>query len=252
MLSTGGAASGGNSERTPILGEGSTVWGSDPDLEAALGTTNGYVNATSIEFDFVSISDKFQFNYLLASEEYFGVFPCSFSDGFAFLIKEAGSAAPYQNIALIPGTSIPVNTSTIHDVNATGCSPQNSQYFEGYSLGDTNYNGRTTVLTAIGNITPNVTYHIKLVIADQDTGVYDSAVFIEGDSFKILDLGEDITTCASTVPLNADINNPLASYTWYLNNGVIPGANNEIYDAVQDGTYRVEVAVTGAACTEED
>ena len=62
MLSTGGAESGGNAVRTPTLSEGSTTWGTDPDLETALGITNT-VNATSIEFDFVSISNQFLFNY---------------------------------------------------------------------------------------------------------------------------------------------------------------------------------------------
>ena len=69
MLSTGGATSGGNAVRTPILSEGSNTWGTDPDLETALGITNT-LNATSIEFDFTSISNQFQFNYILASEEY--------------------------------------------------------------------------------------------------------------------------------------------------------------------------------------
>ncbi|MEP3836340.1 MAG: choice-of-anchor L domain-containing protein [Algibacter sp.] len=257
MLSTGGATSGGNSLRTPTLSEGSTTWGTDTDLETALGITNT-INATSIEFDFVSISNQFQFNYLLASEEYFGINPCQFSDGFAFLIKEAGSSDPYQNIALVPGTTMPVNTSTIHNVSANSsslnCNPLNEQYFAGYNLGDTNYNGRTTVLTAAGSITPNVTYHIKLVIADQNDNTFDSAVFIEGDSFKVLDLGEDITTCASSAILDADLENPLASYAWYRNGTLIPGAIDPTYTAVLDGIYQVEVAVpiNGSTCVETD
>jgi len=257
MLSTGGAASGGNSTVTPTLSEGSTTWGTDTDLEVALGITNT-VNATSIEFDFVSVSNQFQFNYLLASEEYFGINPCQFSDGFVFLIREAGTANPYRNIAIIPGTSIPVNTSTIHNVNANStippCVPQNSQYFDGYNLGDTNYNGRTTILTASGSILPNVTYHIKLIIADQNDSDYDSAVFIEGDSFRILDLGGDITTCASSATLDADLQNPLASYAWYRNGALIDGAISSTYIAVQDGTYRVEVGVpiNGTTCVETD
>ncbi|MGB5417208.1 choice-of-anchor L domain-containing protein [Algibacter sp.] len=253
MLSTGGAASGGNAPRTPTLSEGSNTWGTDPDLETALGITNT-VNATSIEFDFSSISNQFQFNYLLASEEYFGINPCQFSDGFVFLIKEAGTADPYQNIALIPSTTIPVNTNTIHDEIFGVCPAQNDEYFQGYNLGDTNYNGRTTVLTASGTILPNVTYHIKLIIADQTDGTFDSAVFIEGDSFRILDLGEDISTCASLATLDADLENPLVSYAWYLNDVLISGAIGPTYTAVQDGTYRVEasVPVDGSNCIEED
>ena len=253
MLSTGGAASGGNSTVTSTLSEGSTTWGTDTDLEVALGITNT-VNATSIEFDFVSVSNQFQFNYLLASEEYFGINPCQFSDGFVFLIREAGTANPYENIALIPGTSTPVNTNTIHDEIFGVCPAQNNQYFNGYNIGDTNYNGRTTVLTASGSILPNVTYHIKLIIADQTDGTFDSAVFIEGDSFRILDLGGDIATCASSATLDADLQNPLASYAWYRNGTLITGAVSSTYIAVQDGTYRVEVGVpvNGTTCVETD
>ena len=150
-LTTGNATSGGNGVTTPTLSEGSTIWGTDPDLETALGVTNT-LNATSIEFDIVSISSQLQFNYLLASEEYFGINPCQLSDGFAFLIKETGSALPYQNIALVPGTSTPVNTNTIHDEIFGVCPAQNDQYFDGYNVGDTNYNGRTNVLTAATTI----------------------------------------------------------------------------------------------------
>ncbi|WP_084399458.1 T9SS type B sorting domain-containing protein [Pseudotamlana agarivorans] len=254
MLSTGGASSGGNSVITPTLSEGSTTWGTDPDLEAALGTSNTHLNATAIEFDFVSISNQFQFNYILASEEYFDVYPCHFSDGFVFLIKEEGTADPFRNIALIPNTNIPVNTNTVHDEIFGVCPAENKAYFDGYNVGDTNYNGRTTVLTASGTIKPNVKYRIKLIIADQTNGGYDSAVFIEGDSFRVLDLGDDITTCEPNVTIDANIQNPAASYAWYLNNTLIPGAGNATYNATQDGTYRVEVSVpvNGSICVEQD
>ncbi len=254
ILATGNAASAGNGVITSELSEDSSEWGTDPDLEAALGISNT-VNATSIEFDIESISNQFQFNYLFASEDYDGINPCNISDGFVFLIKETGSTDPYQNIALIPGTSIPVNTSTIHTNLGLKCPAENEQYFDGYNIGDTNYIGRTTVLTASTTITPNVSYHIKLIIADQTDGTFDSAVFIEGDSFKILDLGEDIETCASSVPLDANIDNSLATYKWFLDGSPInvtaPYYN---HNATESGTYRVEVTVTsnGNSCTETD
>ncbi|MDO6759058.1 choice-of-anchor L domain-containing protein [Tamlana sp. 2_MG-2023] len=254
MLSTGRAKSGGNSTITPELSEGSTVWGTDPDLEAALGTNNAHLNATAIEFDFVSISNQFKFNYLLASEEYFDTFPCFYSDGFVFLIKEADTNTPYENIALLPGSTTAVNTQTIRPKITENCLAQNEQYFKGYNVGDTNYNGRTTVLTASGTIKPNVKYRIKLIIADQSNGGFDSAVFIEGDSFRVLDLGPDISTCETSATLNANIQNPAAKYEWYLNNNRIPGASSATYNATQNGTYRVYVSVpvNGSICTEQD
>ena len=157
ILSTGQATSAGNTVNTSALNEGSDSWATDPDLETALGINNT-LNATSIEFDFISTSSTISFNYILASEEYFADYPCQYSDGFAFLIRETGSSNPYQNIALVPGTSTPVNTNTIHDEIVGFCPEENSNYFEGYNIGDTNFNGRTTVMTASANITPNVQY----------------------------------------------------------------------------------------------
>ncbi|WP_461589479.1 choice-of-anchor L domain-containing protein [Winogradskyella sp.] len=254
VLSTGDASAAGNGLTNLILNDGDDSWVTDPDIEQALGIT-GTLNATSIEFNFVSISNQIQFSYILASEEYFGNFPCNYSDGFAFLIREAGTADPYTNIAVIPGTSTPVNTNTIHDEIVGFCPASNAQYFEGNNIGDTNYNGRTTVLTATAAIQPNVEYQIKLVIADQTDENYDSAVFIEGNSFNAtVDLGEDFSMCASQFTLDGNIQNPGATYSWYYNNTLIPGANLATYDANQSGNYRVviDIPLLGTTCTIED
>lgn len=254
VLSTGNVDSAGNGEIPSILNDGNDSWGTDPDLETALGIS-GTLNATSIEFNFTSISNQIQFNYILASEEYFANFPCEYSDGFAFLIREANSGNPYTNIALVPGTSIPVNTTTVHDEIVGFCEASNEQYFEGYNLGDTNYNGRTTVLSATATIQPNVAYQIKLIIADQTDENYDSAVFIQGNSFDAtVDLGEDFSTCAAEVTLDADINNPSASYNWYLDGSLISGATAPNLTAIVSGNYRVEIQIplTGSTCIIED
>ncbi|WP_296312474.1 T9SS type B sorting domain-containing protein [Winogradskyella sp. UBA3174] len=254
VLTTGNANSAGNSQNNSTLNDGNNSWTTDSDLETALGITNT-LNATSIEFDFISISNQIQFNYILASEEYFGNFPCQYSDGFAFLIREAGSSNPYVNIALIPGTTTPVNTNTVHDEIVGFCDAANSQFFEGYNLGDTNYNGRTAVLSAVVAIQPNVQYQIKLVIADQTDENYDSAVFIEGNSFNAtVDLGEDITTCATNVLLDGNIENSQATYMWYFNDSLISGANQPTYNALLTGNYRVEISIplSGGACNIED
>ena len=243
MLSTGNANSAGNTTNINILNEGELTWGTDTDLETALGINDTH-NATSIEFDFVSISNLIQFNYILASEEYFGNFPCEYSDGFAFLIKEAGTNNPYTNIALVPGTNTPVNTNTVHDEIVGFCPAENEQYFDGYSMGDTNFNGRTTVLTATANINPNVLYRIKLVIADQNDENYDSAVFIEANSFNpTVNLGPDISTCAEDYTINGDIQNPLATYAWYANDILLPNETNSTLTVNASGSYSVEITI---------
>jgi gliding motility-associated-like protein len=254
VLTTGNANSAGNGQNNSILNDGDASWGSDSDLETALGVS-GTLNATSLQFDFISISNQLQFNYIFASEEYYGNFPCDYSDGFAFLIREAGSSEPFTNIALIPGTSTPVDTNTIHDEIIGFCEANNAQYFEGYNIGDTNYNGRTTVLSAIATIEPNVRYEIKLVIADQTDENYDSAVFIEGNSFSSsVDLGEDFSTCSSNALLNGNIDNPDATYTWFFNNAPISSANQVNLNAIQSGNYRVEIEIPflNGSCTIED
>ena len=254
MLSTGNASSGGNGQNNAVLNEGQTDWLTDTDLENALGITNT-LNATSIEFDFISASNLIQFNYILASEEYFADFPCQYSDGFALLIKEAGTNNPYVNIAVIPGTSIPVNTNTIHEEIVGFCNASNEQYFDGYNLGDTNYNGRTAVMTATASIIPNVQYHIKLVIADQTDKNYDSAVFIEGNSFNsTVDLGDDITTCADSLILNGDIQNSQATYTWLLDGSTISGETQPTLTVNQSGDYTVmiEIPFGNSTCLIED
>ncbi|MDN3666763.1 choice-of-anchor L domain-containing protein [Algibacter miyuki] len=254
MLSTGNATSAGNSENTKHLNDGETNWGTDADLETALGVS-GTLNATSIAFNFISASNQIQFNYILASEEYYANFPCDYSDAFAFLIREADSGSAFTNIAVLPGTSTPVSTNTVHSNIVGFCEAENEQYFNGYSVGDTNFNGRTNVLSASATITPNVLYEIKLVIADYNDKNYDSAVFIEGNSFSShVDLGTDFQTCASDHTLNADINNPEAEYSWFLNNTLIDSANQPQLNITETGTYKVviDIPFSSSTCTIED
>ena len=257
VLSSGDVASSGNTINNSDLSEGTVSWGTDPDIETFLGVGNT-VNATSIEFDFVALSNMVQFNYILASEEYFAFFPCNSSDGFVFLLKEASSTGPYQNIALVPGSGDPVTVNNIHDeiiANSQGCLASNDQYFDGYAFGDTNYNGRTTILTAGTTVLPNVQYHVKLIISDQSiNGIdpsYDTAVFIESSAFSELNLGEDISTCSSNVTLNGEVQNPLATYAWYRNNGLIPGETNPTITTSLSGLYRVEVSINSCVIQDE-
>ncbi|MEY8849291.1 choice-of-anchor L domain-containing protein [Psychroserpens sp. XS_ASV72] len=254
ILSTGSIYSSGNTENTSTLNDGSTSWTTDADLETTLGLT-GTLNATSIEFDFISATNQIAFNYVLASEEYYSNFPCQYSDGFAFLIKKAGTSDPYTNIALVPGTSTPVNTTSIRQEIVGFCPPENEQYFEGYNIGDTNFNGRTSVLTARASIIPYELYHIKLIIADQTDQNYDSAVLIENTStIAAVDLGPDIDICAQTTLLNANVQNNTATYQWYLNGTLLPGATNPLFQTSVSGTYSVVVnlQINNSSCTISD
>ncbi len=242
FISTGDATQAGNQQNTNDLSVGTTSWLGDADLETALSTSNT-LNATVIEFDIVSATDRISFNYLLASEEYQLDFPCNVADGFALLIKPTGSNAPYTNMATVPNTNVPVGIGTVHPEIVGQCQAENENYFEGLQLGDTNYEGRTVPLTAIADVIPNQSYHIKLVVADQFDFRYDTAVFIESGSLSAdVDLGNDVTSCSS-VDLNGEVNNPLATYSWLLNGAVIPNETAPTITATTSGIYTVQVSI---------
>ncbi|MBD3582592.1 choice-of-anchor L domain-containing protein [Flavobacterium selenitireducens] len=256
VLTTGRAASavGPNSD---ILSEGPTDWAGDSDLEQALQLGNS-TNATVLEFDFLPNSNFFSFNYIFSSEQYLSnpsQNQCGYTDGFAFLLKKANTAEPYQNLAVVPFTDIPVTVNTVRGPG-TICPPSNEEYFDAFNDYEhpTNYNGQTKPLTAQAIVEAGVLYHIKIVVADQGNNLYDSAIFLEGGSFRINKfLGDRLISQNSgicpgfSVGLDATETGAL-SYSWYKNDQLLSGETNPTYLVTAPGTYRVEIALPGG-CT---
>ncbi len=190
MLSTGNAedAVGHNALS---LGAGTNAWPGDADLEEILGPgdTGGFVNASSLEFDFLStlpasILSEWRFDYIFASEDY-GPGQCGPSDAFAIIVTNLNTGDK-MNIATIPDTAIPVTTNTIRD-NAynAACPSENSDHFGSYYSTDDafairNFNGCTKLLSAGFPIESGTPYHLKFVIADRGDTLHDSALFIAG------------------------------------------------------------------------
>ena len=261
ILSTGSAlqAVGPNNfiqteKRTDQFAESN--WEGDTDLIELLNNnslnSDNILNATVLEFDFVSLKySEISFEYMFLSEEY-RTSNCKYSDAFAFLIKKKSTTDPYQNIAVIPGTTTPVSTLTI---NAAENCPKNVSYFGSFNEEETptNFNGQTKTLTAKANVEVGQTYHIKLVIADHGdpTGLFDSAVFLKGGSFVgSKDLGENhiiadgTALCEnSTITLNAFTSG--ATYSWYKDGVAIPGANSAQYIVTENGFYEVNIDDSG-------
>jgi len=202
VLSTGNANSAGNTIITENLNEGNANWGTDSDLLDELGITNS-LNATSIEFDFISAIDKVRFEYIFTSEEYLqSEYVCDKNDIFVLLIREVSSTGPYINIATVGPQNNLITPGTIHPDIFGFCDAENESFFDNYSIGDTNFDGRTTPISSIANVTPNVLYHAKLIIADNKDENFDSAVFLKTTTIEPkLDLGDDFSTCASSVTL---------------------------------------------------
>lgn len=247
LISTGRANSaiGPNSS---LLSEGPTSWGGDNDLERAIGENNT-INATVVEFDFVAVTNYMSFNYIFSSEQYLtnpSSNQCNYSDGFAFLLKEIGSAS-YQNLAVVPGTTIPVKVTTVRG-SGTICPPANAEYFDAFNGSNhpTNFNGQTVVMNAEADIRPGFSYHIKMVIADQGNNLYDSAIFIGGDSFnndfamgndRLIEDGNPLCP-GETLTVTPDYTVPgTLSYTWLKNGTPIPG-----YINVSSPTYTISSA----------
>ncbi|ROH98053.1 choice-of-anchor L domain-containing protein [Chryseobacterium daecheongense] len=263
VLSTGYVVKGGNSLNAGTLGDDLPT-GSDPDLVAATNPTGTLNDAVILEFDFVPTSSQVKFNYLFASEEYTGGFPCNFSDAFALLLKPV-SGGPYVNMAVLPSGAGPVSVTNIHPATQfsgapLSCGAANPTFFGGYNTAniETNFNGRTIPLTATATVVPGQAYHFKMVLADALDSSYDSAVFLEGGSFNIgvelLDnngatLPAEINVC-DNVPqvLTASVNDPVMTFQWFFNGTPIPGATTNTITAVQPGTYTIEVSVPGNPC----
>lgn len=231
-----------------------TNWNGDSDLEIALQETNT-TNATIIEFDFTTLANQVSFRYIFASEEYQEGNPntCNFSDLFGFLIKPASApVSDYTNIALVPGTQTPVKVTTVHPEIPNGCDAENETYFDTFngSVAPINFNGQTTILTATANTVPNITYHVKLVIADEQNFRFDSAVFLESGSFQLnTDLGIDRLFSTNnpicgpeTITLNAT-QTGTSTYKWFKDNIELTTQTSNLLDVTTTGTYNVEVTL---------
>ena len=132
----------------------------------------------ALEFDLVPACDTLKINYVFASEEYLEFVNKKFNDVFGFFIKGPGIIGN-QNIALIPGTTVPVSINSLNPW-------KNSQYYVNNppNAPILQYDGYSTPLTAKIKVNLCDTYRLKLVIADVTDGIYDSGVIIEGKSIE--------------------------------------------------------------------
>jgi gliding motility-associated-like protein len=256
LLSTWSA----NNSKGPYVfynGDGNdSAWPGDNDLNQAIGISS--TNATVLEFDFTPLTNFLSFDYIFASNEYKDESPCQYSDGFAFLIKEKGSAADYQNLAVIPETTTTVSSINIHPATPLGgCSAVNEKYYNGNNTATSpiNYAGQTVVMNAQTTVIAGTTYHIKLVIADDKNQYYDSAVFLQAGSFAPkIDLGPDRLATSNPVcfgeSYTIDTKLPATyNYKWFKNNVEIIGETKPSYIVTDTGNYSVEVIFSPATCS---
>ncbi len=159
-----------------------------PDLEKLIPNKHKTFDACVIELDLIPTADTLSFNYVFGSEEYDEFVGSSYNDVFAFFINGKG-IEKQKNLAVIPGTDIPVSVNSINNgPSAQGsykCKPSNPTYYISNADGHVGveYDGLTKLMQIRQAVVPYETYHIKLAIADVSDDSYDSGVFIEGKSF---------------------------------------------------------------------
>lgn len=200
----------------------------DLDLENIVGVPT--YDAAVLEFDFIPQNDTIQFRYVFASEEYPEYVCSSFNDLFGFFIAGPGITGT-QNIALIPGTTTPVAINTVNNgipgFYADPSIPCNNTY-PAYYVDNTNgatieYDGFTTVLTALAIVTPCQSYHLKIVITDAGDPAYDSGVFLEEGSMNttpVLYAGPDRNYCSGALVAVGNYSSPNWTYSWSPTTGV--------------------------------
>lgn len=204
-----------------IVGTGPAVWGinsgvilSTGKVASAIGTAATLANynagmpgdaaltslagattydACILEFDIIPTGDTIKFDYIFGSEEYNNSTCGPYNDAFAFFISGPGITGAV-NMALVPGTNIPVTVNSVNSgtpgagysiatCNSMGPGAPFTAYYNDNTGGSYfTMKGFTKVLTAMHDVTPCNTYHLKLTIADASNSLYDSEVFLKQGS----------------------------------------------------------------------
>ena len=160
--------------------------------------TSGIFDVSGVSFDFVPISNRVSFNYVFASEEYCEYVNTAFNDVFGFFVSGPGINGEFMNnginVARIPGTGEEVSINNVNheqnrefyiknevEVDADMCG---IRFAPQEQLG-ISFDGFTIPLRAEFDVIPCETYTIRLMVADVHDPDWDSAVFLEMNSFDI-------------------------------------------------------------------
>lgn len=164
-----------------------TGGGSDPDL-VNLSGGNNIDDASILQFDLIPEGNVLAFNYVFGSEEYPEYANSLYNDVFGFFLtgpNPAGDAYDHSNIALIPGTELPVSINNINNGNSGNGPCENCEYYINNNGGlSIQYDGFTTVMPILVEVVPNQAYHLKIAVGDCADPMYDSGTFLQSPSLK--------------------------------------------------------------------
>ncbi|KOS06279.1 hypothetical protein AM493_09720 [Flavobacterium akiainvivens] len=217
---------------------GNTSWPGDADISNAIGGTTSY-NATFLEFDFVPSVDYVSFTFTMISHEFYSYSTdinrdCSYNDGIAVLIKPADNSQPYQNLAVLPVTMVPICNANLFYFETC---PENGFNWAAF------YNSNNGIINAGAAVTPGTMYHLKIGVTDGLDAGYDSSIIIAAVSPDYtIDLGIDKLheffdpLCPGDV-LTVNSKPGAALYKWFKDDVLIPGEQGISYAITQPGTY---------------
>ncbi len=209
---------------TDNFAAGSTL-GDNLDLSGS-----GSQDACYIKFLITPNCHTLSINYVFASEEYSDYVNATFNDVFGFVIdgpNPAGGSYSQTNIALVPGTALPVSINNVNNgvgMSFLGIPPtgpcMNCAYFQDAPPG-IGYDGSTTVLTASTQVTPCQQYTMTIGVWDVGDGSFDSGVFLDVNGLSCVG-NPTLTTASSpsvicspqTVTLTVGGGLASGSYTW--------------------------------------
>ncbi|WP_374540160.1 choice-of-anchor L domain-containing protein, partial [Flavobacterium sp.] len=262
--------------------EGTTTWLGDAQLlsymQSVGQSVTNYYNSSKLEFDFVPIADQVKFDFIFASDEY-GTFQCDYSDAFAFFLTNTTTGVT-TNLAVIPGSTppIPVAVTTIRkNQYNSSCASANPTFFDKfYGTGNPqnglpdvvdpiNFNGYTIPMSAVGNVIPGQTYHMKFVVGDRNDASYDSAVFLSKFDIGNVNLGNDLTVSSNNAlcvgqsyTINSGLTAPPYEFTWYFRDSssssfvAIAGQTGPTLSVTAPGEYKLVAHYVGSSCVGED
>jgi hypothetical protein len=173
--------SGGTQIGSPVSNFLSDMTGSGSDPQLQQMVNNSVNDASALTFDFVPHSDTIKFRFVFGSEEYPEFVGSSFCEAFGAFISgpnPLGGNYSDSNIALIPGTILPITINNLNNSNY----PQfyvDNQSMSGQTIV---FDGFSIVLTASCPVVPCARYIMKLAIGDVSDQAYDSGVFLEAGS----------------------------------------------------------------------
>ena len=167
-----------------------------PPLIGQNFTVSSVNDVVILEFDFVPVSSPMSFDYVFTSSEYNSWENTQWNDVFGFFISGPGITGPYDSPPGFPDGSINIATFSNTELNTLGeelpitVSSVNFNYNSDFYITNNssnlnnNFSGYTSVFTAEAEVICGETYHIKLAIADGTDDLFDSAIFLDANSFE--------------------------------------------------------------------